>query len=113
MLEIGLHLVLVTRIRVDDIPTEHVSLVLLCYLLAAQQDVADKGLDRLIGAVEVEADDQTGYKHDDRPLHDLGPLRPVDLLQLRPRLADEAENASELISVWSSDGHAKCSWYSA
>src|SRR5215210_5220766 len=58
--------------------------------LLSQENVADEGLEELVGGVEVGADDHAGDDHDDRALHDLGAARPLHLLQLGPGLADEA-----------------------
>src|SRR6185295_8367102 len=58
--------------------------------LLPQENVADEGLEDLVGRVEVGADDHAGDDHDDRALHHLGAARPLDLLQLGPGLADEA-----------------------
>ena len=58
--------------------------------LLPEQDVADQGLESLVGGEEVRADDGAGDEHDDRPLDDLSLARPFDLLQLAPGFADEA-----------------------
>src|SRR3954452_14846915 len=61
--------------------------------LLAEEDVLDEPSEDLVGAPEVDADDDAGDEHDDRPLDQLRLRRPLDLLQLAPRLADEAEAA--------------------
>src|SRR5579862_2009059 len=57
--------------------------------LLSEEDVGDHVLPDLVVEIEVEPDDQAGDQHDHRPLHDLVLARPLDLLQLRPGLADE------------------------
>src|SRR3954469_11711645 len=61
--------------------------------LLAEEDVLDEPSEDLVGAPEVDADDDAGDEHDDRPLDQLRLRRPFDLLQLAPRLADEVEVA--------------------
>src|SRR5262249_26124005 len=57
------------------------------------QDVLHERAKRLVCPVEEDADDGTGDQDDHRALHDLGPARPLDLLELGDRLADERKAA--------------------
>src|SRR3989442_1368696 len=59
-----------------------------------EEHLLDDVLPDLVVQVEVRADDDAGDDHDDRPLNQLVLLRPLDLLELGPRLADEAEHAA-------------------
>src|SRR5438874_3936064 len=81
VLEIGLHLVLVPGVRVDDDPLEHSRL--------PQQHFLDESLKDLIGSPQVGADDDAGDEHDDRALDHLLLPRPFDLAQLAPGLRQE------------------------
>src|SRR4051794_8751116 len=63
-------------------------------LLLTQEDVLDHVLPDLVVHVEKDADDRAGDEHDDGALDDLVLRRPLDLLQLCPRLVDEAEAAA-------------------
>jgi len=69
-------------------------------LLAVEPQVMDHVLDDLLDPEverpQVRADDRARDDDDDRPLRDLVAARPVDLLQLAPGLADEAEPALRL-----------------
>src|SRR5205814_1205620 len=58
------------------------------------EDLFDKTLEHEIGAVQEDADDQTGDQHDDDALDQLILAGPFDLLQLAPRLGDEAPRAT-------------------
>src|SRR5262249_21129101 len=62
--------------------------------LLVQQDVLHERAKRLVCPVEEDADDGTGDQDDHRALHDLGPARPLDLLELGDRLADERKTAA-------------------
>src|SRR5438132_9892860 len=62
--------------------------------LLPQEDVLDDALEDEIGAVEEHADDQTGDQHHDDALDELVLPGPLDLLQLTPRLGDEASDAA-------------------
>src|SRR5215218_5443794 len=62
----------------------------LVLLLLAQEDVLDDALPEEVVGVEEDPDDHARDQHDRRPLDDLVLPGPVDLLQLGPRLADEA-----------------------
>ena len=57
VLEIGLDLVLVAGVGVDDVPAKH------GYF---REDVSDEGLECKVGDPEVGADDRAGDDHDDR-----------------------------------------------
>src|SRR4051794_11331947 len=61
--------------------------------LLAEEDVLNEPAEDLVGAPEVDADDDAGDEHDDRALDQLRLRRPLDLLELAPRLADEVEAA--------------------
>src|SRR5918995_3710249 len=65
-------------------------------LLFSEQDGADEGLEALIGGIEVRADDDAGDDDHDRALDHLSAVRPLDLLQLGPRLLDEAAALARL-----------------
>src|SRR6266702_4841040 len=54
-----------------------------------QEDVLNDALPDQIVGVQIDADDDTGDEHDDHTLDQLVLTRPLDLLQLRPRLGDE------------------------
>jgi hypothetical protein len=58
--------------------------------LLSQENVADEGLDSLVDAPQIGADDGTRDDDDNRSLYDLGSAGPVDFLQLCPALGDEA-----------------------
>src|SRR5262249_6584330 len=45
--------------------------------------------------IEIDADHDAGDQHDNRSLNHLRLPRPLDLLELGPRLADEIEEAPE------------------
>src|SRR4051794_17635360 len=62
-------------------------------LLLTEEEVLDDALPEQVVGVEEDADDRAGDQHDGRPLDHLVLPGPVDLLQLRPRLADEATTA--------------------
>src|SRR5690349_20995453 len=51
-------------------------------------------LEEDVAAVEEDADDQTGDQHDGHALDQLILGRPLDLLELAPRLGDEAADAA-------------------
>jgi hypothetical protein len=55
-----------------------------------EKDVADEGPDQLVDPPEIRADDGDGDEDGDRALYHLGAIGPVDLVELCPRLADEA-----------------------
>src|SRR4051812_20247076 len=57
---------------------------------ASQEDVLDEALEQLIGGEQVHARDQARDQHDRGALDQLLLAGPVDLLELGPRLADEA-----------------------
>src|SRR4051812_2827880 len=54
------------------------------------EDLLDEVLEGEVANVEERPDDPAGDDHDDGRLRDLGTPRPLDLLQLRPGLPDEA-----------------------
>src|SRR5205807_4074986 len=62
--------------------------------LLPEEDVLDDALPDQVVRVEVHPDDQAGDQHDRRPLDHLRLARPLDLLELAPRLGDEAASAS-------------------
>src|SRR5436853_566380 len=62
--------------------------------LLPEEDVLDDALPDQVVGVEVHPDDQAGDQHDRRPLDHLRLARPLDLLDLAPRLGDEAAGAS-------------------
>ena len=75
--------------------------------LLSQKDVADEGLEELVGCVEIHADGHARDDDDDGALGHLLPAGPLDLLQLRPRLPDEARLARGLPRpVWADFGCA-------
>ena len=59
-----------------------------------QEDLLDETLEDEVRAPEVEADDDAGDQDDRRALDQLVAARPLDLVQLRPRLRDEATGAA-------------------
>ena len=68
-------------------------------LKLTEKEVADERPQRLVGAVEIGADNDAGDDHDDRALYDLSAARPVDLLELGPRLLDEAAALARLTAT--------------
>src|SRR2546425_11060408 len=62
--------------------------------LLAEEDVLDQALEDLVGAPQVGTDDSASDEDDDCGLDDLLLPRPLDLLQLRPRLRDESLRAA-------------------
>src|ERR671934_2305652 len=62
--------------------------------LLSEEDVFDDTLEDEIRRVQEDADDQAGDQHDRNPLDQLRLPRPLDLLQLSPRLGDEAPEAA-------------------
>src|SRR5690349_20040899 len=64
---------------------------MLCPL--SQEDVVDDGLPDLVVRVEIHADDDAGDQDDERALDQLLLARPLDLVQLAGRLADEVGRA--------------------
>ena len=74
MLEVGLHLVLVTRVGVDDVPAEHQT--------PLRSDVADEAAEDEVGRREIGADDGDRDDDDDGGREELAPRRPLDLAQL-------------------------------
>src|SRR5258705_2914872 len=65
---------------------------------ALDQDVLDEALEDEVGGVEEDADDHAGDQHDDHALDQLVLRRPLDLLQLGPRLGDEPRHAAAACS---------------
>jgi hypothetical protein len=61
---------------------------------ASEQDVLDEPAEQLVSEEQVDAGHETGDQDDGRTLDQLLLARPVDLLQLRPRLRDEARAAA-------------------
>jgi hypothetical protein len=59
-------------------------------VLAAEQESLDERLEDQVGDPEKRADDGAGDEDDDGSGQDLALAGPVDLLQLRPALGDEA-----------------------
>src|SRR5919204_1391051 len=59
-----------------------------------EEDVLHEAPEDLVGGVEVDADDEAGDEDDGGALDDLRLARPLHLLQLAPRLLDEALAAS-------------------
>src|SRR5262245_19293511 len=57
---------------------------------ASEQNVLDETTEDLVRQEQVHARDETGDQNDGGALDQLVLARPVDLLQLRPRLGDEA-----------------------
>ena len=62
--------------------------------LLAEQDVLDDALEDEVGDPEIRADDRTGDDDDDGTRQHLALPRPLDLLELRPRLADEGRETA-------------------
>ena len=56
----------------------------------SEKDVADEGPNQLVEAPEIGADDHHGDDDGHRALNHLGAVGPVDLVELGPRLANEA-----------------------
>src|SRR5262249_59297366 len=56
-----------------------------------EEHVLDEALDRKVGNPEVAPDDQAGDDNNHGAGDDLTLSRPLDLLELRPRLADKVE----------------------
>src|SRR5919206_496649 len=83
VLEVGLHLVLVPGVGVDHVPAEHRRPLL------PQEDVLDHALPDQVVRVQVDADDEARDEHDHGALDHLRLVRPLDFLQLAPRLPDE------------------------
>src|ERR671934_2391822 len=62
--------------------------------LLPQEDVLDHALPDQVVRVQVDADDEARDEDDDGALDHLRLVRPLDLLQLAPRLADEPARAA-------------------
>jgi hypothetical protein len=82
VLEIGLHLVLVPGVGVDHEPLEHA-------LQLLEENAVDEGADDLVEAPEIRTDDRARENNDDHALERLPTGRPIGLLELGNRLADE------------------------
>src|SRR5579883_3074639 len=63
--------------------------------LLSEEDVDDEALERLVGRVQVHADDEARDDHDRRAGDELALPRPLDLLQLHPRLLDVRAQPAE------------------
>src|ERR1051325_2459394 len=59
-----------------------------------EQDLLHDVLPELVVQIQVDPDDDAGDEHDDGALDHLVLRRPLDLLQLGPRLLDEPEEAA-------------------
>src|SRR5262245_13549377 len=71
---------------------------IVCYCLALvllAEDPLDDVLPDKIVRVEVDADHDARDQHHNRSLNHLRLARPLDLLELSPRLADEVEDPAE------------------
>jgi hypothetical protein len=60
----------------------------------SKEDVLDEALPHEVGAVEKDADGDTRDEDDDDSLDQLALPRPLDLLELSPRLRDEVLDAA-------------------
>src|SRR3954452_10635294 len=69
-------------------------------LLLLVQDPLDDVLPDDVVRVEVDADHDARDQHDHRSLNHLRLAGPLDLLQLRPRLAEEREAAATRLRGW-------------
>src|SRR3954454_13077234 len=61
----------------------------ICLALLTEEPLDDVGPDAIVD-VQVGADDDARDQHDHRSLNDLRLARPLDFLELAPRLGDEA-----------------------
>src|SRR3954451_7592389 len=84
VLEIGLHLVLVPRVSVDDVPAEH----------GLGEQPLDEVLEDDVAAPEEDAHDEACDQDDGDALDQLVLAGPLDLLELAPRLGDEPARAT-------------------
>src|SRR5262249_37626150 len=98
VLEVGLDLVLMAGIGVDDVPAEHADPLL------AQEDLRDDVLPHVVVDVEEGADDDAAAEHYDRALDHLVLAGPLDLLELRPCLRDEVPVALFRLPGLDADG---------
>src|SRR5688572_10672207 len=64
-----------------------------------EEDVADEALQDPVGGEEVGADDRDGDDDDDGRRDELRAVGPVDLAELRPRLASEGAYAPAALAL--------------